>query len=282
MSATIPRKIICTACGRTAPFRAELAGKQVKCKCGHIVSVAKLPAQIAESKSDELSEPLRPEPLAAEAGSPEHPGPEPESDDLYEIREDPKPIRPRPVANLAGEPPITHDTPLPRAPAPSMYPTSIKPRTSEPGDEKAGMLRLLLAMGILVVVIAGAVVGIRKFSGSRRAAVPQLAEDADIQEKIQDEYNKDVHAWFEEDHSRMLGPWSESQALAQADRWKQQGAKQVLAFGARLSMIVVIELPDDPAQRKQIFDWQADWHARHMQKIWTDVGQKYLMIRLGV
>jgi hypothetical protein len=163
-----------------------------------------------------------------------------------------------------------------------MYPTMSRPKTQDGGEEKSGLLRMVLLVGVLGLLIAGAIVGIKKFGGSHRPAGPQLGEDADIEEKIQDEYNKDVHAWFQEDHTRILGPWSESQALGQADRWQQQGAKRVLAFGARLSMLVVIELPDDPAQRKQLFDWQADWHGRHMQKIWTDVGQKYLMIRLGI
>jgi hypothetical protein len=34
--------------------------------------------------------------------------------------------------------------------------------------------------------------------------------------------------------------------------------------------------------RKQIFDWQAQWHREHFQKVWADGGQKYLMIRLGL
>jgi len=253
MSENTPRKIVCTACGRTARYRPELAGKQVRCKCGHIISVPKT-----------LEEPLGHAPVSSEAAP----------DDLYDIREEPKTVKtPSPAAD---------DSPLPRAPAPSMYPTSSRPKTPDAGQERSGLLRWVIVVVILAAVIAGAIVGIRKFGGSHHPAGPQLAEEADIEQKIADEYSKDVHAWFEEDHSRILGPWSESQALAQADRWHEQGAKRVLAFGARLSMVVVIELPDDPAQRKQIFDWQADWHGRHDQKVWTDVGQKYLMIRLGV
>jgi hypothetical protein len=274
MPANPPHKIVCTACGRTGPFRPEMAGKRVRCKCGNLISVPKLAEEPSEAKADDLSEPLRPEPLPAE------PGP----DDLYDIREEPKPAKPRrvTVATPAAEESSASESPLPRAPAPNMYPTMSRPKTQDGGDEKSGLLRMVLLVGVLGLLIAGAIVGIKKFGGSHHPAGPQLGEDADIEEKIQDEYSKDVHAWFQEDHSRIMGPWSESQALAQADRWQQQGAKRVLAFGARLSMLVVIELPDDPVGRKQIFDWQADWHGRHMQKIWTDVGQKYLMIRLGI
>jgi hypothetical protein len=252
-----------------------MAGKRVRCKCGNLISVPKLVEEPTKVKTDDLSEPLRPEPLAEES----------ESDDLYAIREEPKSAKPRraTVATAGNtEPAAAGESNPPRAPAPNMYPTMSRPKMQDGGEEKSGVLRLVLLMGVLGVLIAGAILGIKRFGGSPRAAGPQLGEDADIEEKIQGEFNKDVHAWFAEDHTRMLGPWTESQALSQADRWRQQGAKRVLAFGSRLSMVVVIELPDDPAERKQIFEWQANWHAQHMQKVWTDVGQKYLMIRLGV
>jgi hypothetical protein len=271
MSAISPRKIVCTACGRTGPFRPEMAGKRVRCKCGNLISVPKLVEEPREAKAEDLSEPLRPEPLPEE----------PASDDLYAIREEPKPAKQR-RATVAAEPVATPESSLPRGPAPNMFPTMSRPKMQDDGGAKSGVLRLVFLMGVLGVLIVGAVLGIKKFGGTHRAAGPQLGEDADIEEKIQGEFNKDVRAWFAEDHSRMLGPWTESQALGQADRWQQQGAKRVLAFGARLSLIVVIELPDDPISRKQIFDWQANWHGQHMQKVWTDVGQKYLMIRLGV
>jgi hypothetical protein len=274
MSATSPRKIVCTACGRTGPFRPEMAGKRVKCKCGNLISVPKLSEERRKAKAEDDSEPLRPEPLPEKSAA----------EDLYDIREEPKPAKARRetvAAPVAADSPGAGESP-PRAPAPNMYPSMSRAKIQEGGEEKSSLLRMLLLVGVLGVLIAGAIVGMKKFGGSRHATGPQLGEDADIEDKIQGEFNKDVHGWFAEDHSRMLGPWSESQALAAADRWQQQGAKRVLAFGSRLSMVVVIELPDDPTGRKQIFDWQADWHEQHMQKVWTDVGQKYLMIRLGV
>ncbi|HEY1922689.1 MAG TPA: hypothetical protein VGG44_07970 [Tepidisphaeraceae bacterium] len=274
MSTIPPRKIVCTACGRTGPFRPEMAGKRVRCKCGNLISVPKVAEKPIEAKADDLSEPLRPEPLPEES----------DSEGLYDIREEAKPTRPQraTVAAPAADVPASVDSPPPRAPAPNMYPTTIRPKMQEAGQEQSAILRLVLLLAVLGVVIGGAIFGVKKFGGSRHPAGPQLGEDADIQEKIDGEYCKEVHAWFEEDHSRMMGPWSESQALSQADRWTQQGAKRVLAFGSRMSLVAVIELPDDPAKRKQLFDWQADWHERHMQKVWTDVGQKYLMIRLGI
>ena len=141
---------------------------------------------------------------------------------------------------------------------------------------------MVLVVAILGVVIVGAIFGLKFLRGSGTPAGPQLGEDGDIEAKLNDEYHKEIHDWYKEDESRMLGSWSEEQALTYADRWQKEGAKQVIAFGSKMSLELVIELPDDPAQRKAIFDWQAQWHSEHFQKVWTDVGQKYLMIRMGL
>ncbi len=208
MPAITPRKIVCTACGRTAPYRPEMAGTRVKCKCGNIIDVPK------PQKEPAPSQPLPTEPPA---------------NDLYDIRVEPKSAKPQRV--VAAESPAVIDTPLPRAPMPNMCPTMRRPKTEGNAEEKSALLGIAIIAAILVVLVVAAIVGIKKFGGSHHPTTPQLAEDADIEEKIQDEYSKDVHAWFQEDHARILGPWSESQALAQADRWQQQGAKRILAFG---------------------------------------------------
>jgi hypothetical protein len=244
MSANQTERIVCEKCGRSGPYRPELAGKRLKCKCGNIIRVPEAPMEPEPDPADDFSEPVRLEPLAAEP----------------------------------PQPPV--ESPLPRAPAPSMYPTFSRARPVQ--DEKSGLMRMVVLIVVLGVLIGGAIVGIKMLSGPDRPAGPQLGEDADIEQKMQDEYHKEVRAWFAEDHTRILGPWTETQALAQVDRWQKMGAKQVIAFSSRLSMVAVIELPDDPAQRKQLFDWQASWNVSHMQKVWTDVGQKYLMIQLGV
>ena len=59
MSTTQPQRIVCPACGRSGPYRPELAGKRLKCKCGGTIQV---PA--ASGPEDQSEEPLRPEPIA--------------------------------------------------------------------------------------------------------------------------------------------------------------------------------------------------------------------------
>jgi hypothetical protein len=274
MSSTDPGRIVCPGCGRSGPYRPELAGKRLKCKCGGIIQV---PARSLPVEASD--EPLRPQPVAP---APSVPPDDPDAG--YDIREtaetDNRPVQ-RPANVLAygtgaapAPPPETGPGAFPIYPRPKTY-------SSNSAAEQSHLIRMVIVIAAITVVIGGSIFGIRMLKGPGSSA-PQLGEDADIEAKISDEYHKDVHAWFQEDPSRIMGPWTQTQALSQADRWQQQGAKQVLAFGSRISMVAVIELPDDPAKRKALFDWQAQWHREHLTKVWTDVGQKYLMIRLGI
>lgn len=270
-------RITCPQCGRSGPYRAEMAGRKLKCKCGNVM-------QIPAANTEDTEEPIKLDPIAPamRAARAEEQG------DEYDVAEPaPEPNRnvqrPADVIAYRSAPAEKEPPTKPMAPA---FPTFMKPKTYSAGEgaDQSQLVRLVIILAIVVAVIGGAIFGIRYVAGSHsasaRAALP--GEDADIQAKMQDEYYKEVHAWFQQDGSRMLGPWTQQQALSQVERWQDMGAKQVLAFGSRLSTVAVIELPDDPAKRKQIFDWQAQWHADHFEKIWTDVGQKYLMIRLGI
>ena len=256
MSTTDPGRIVCASCGRSGPYRPELAGKRLKCKCGGIIQVP------AHSPPDHPSdEPLRPQPIAPAPSEPAH-DPDAGYDIRTEAESDNRPVQRPPNVLAYG----TGAAPAPE-PAPSAYPTYPRPKTyaSNSAAEQSHLIRMVILIAVITVVIGGSIVGIRMLKGPASSA-PQLGEDADIEAKISDEYHKDVHAWFQEDPSRIMGPWSQSQAISQADRWHQQGAKQVLAFGSRISLVAVIELPDDPAQRKPIFDWQAQWHKEHLAR----------------
>jgi hypothetical protein len=265
MSTSQPDRIVCPNCGRSGPNKPELAGRRLRCKCGGVIEMPKI-------VEPEEEEPLQPEPVE-EA---------PSDDALYDVKDEQAANRnvrrpPDVVAYRAQAEPEE-----PAEPPPPAYP-SFRPKTyaSDSGHEQSQLIKLVVIIALIAVVIGGSIFGIRMMRGSGPTS-PQLGEDADIEAKMQDEYYKEIHAWFQEDSNRIMGPWTQSQALNQADRWQQMGAKQVLAFGSRMSLVAVIVLPDDPAKRKQLFDWQAQWHREHMQRVWTDVGQKYLMIRLGV
>jgi len=273
MSADQTGRIVCPSCGRSGPYKPELAGKRLKCKCGGTIQVAQ-----ANSPEADAEEPLRPEPIAP---------PPPQADDAddeYDIREpedaEKRQVNRSPdVLTYRASPPVE---PPPKKP--DEGPTFFRPKTysHDTGEEKSHFIKMVVAIVVIAAVVGGAIFGIKMMRGGSGPSGPQLGEDADIEAKMDNEFHEEIHAWYTEDSSRVLGPWTQSQALGFADRWQQEGAKQVIVFGARMSLVVVIELPDDPAKRKPIFDWQAQWHAQHMQRVWPDVGQKYLMIRLGV
>jgi hypothetical protein len=272
-------RITCPQCGRSGPYRPEMAGRRLKCKCGHVI-------QVPAADTPDTEEPIHLDPIApaVRAAMVE----EQRDEDEYDVAEPaPEPNRnverPEDVIAYQSAPAEQEPPTKPMAPA---FPAFTKPKTYSAGEgaDQSQLIRLVVILAIVVAAIGGAVFGIRYVAGSHSASAgPGLpGEDADIEGKMQDEYCKEVHAWFQEDGSRMMGPWTQQQALSQVGRWQDMGAKQVFAFGSRLSTVAVIELPDDPAKRKQLFDWQAQWHGQHFEKIWPDVGQKYLMIRLGI
>jgi hypothetical protein len=257
-----------------------MAGRKLKCKCGNVIQV---PA--AEPAHEE--EPIRLDPIAPARKA--KPAPVDDGDE-YDIQEPPPELnrsvqRPADVVAYRSAPIEAEEKAVQAAPT---FPGFMRPKTytADSGAEQSQLIKIVIVLAIIVTVIGGSVFAIRYFAGSHSTATgagaTQLGQDADVQSMMQDQYYKEVHAWFQEDSSRIMGPWSQSQALSQADRWTNMGAKTVYAFGSRMSTVAVIELPDDPAKRKQLFDWQAQWHREHFEKVWSDMGQKYLMIQVGI
>jgi hypothetical protein len=154
--------------------------------------------------------------------------------------------------------------------------------TVEATARKSRAARVAIIVTVLVAIIGLPAVGIGWWQSHQAPVKPLKGEDKDIQMKLEKEPHQEVHSWFQQDPNRVLGPWTKAQALDTADQWKKQGAKQVIAFGTHISTVAVIELPDNPLERKGLFDWEESWNQQHDQKVWPDVGQKYLLIQLGI
>jgi hypothetical protein len=269
-----PQRITCNKCGKSGPYRPEMAGKKLRCKCGNVIHV---PAEEEPLQLEPIAPARKAKPAAVDEG------------DEYDVKAPAPELnrsvqRPPDVVAYRSAPAEAEAKPAPSAPT---YPTFARPKTytADTGAQQAQLIKVVVLLAIGVSLVGGAVFAIQYFHGSHSTTGPgatQLGEDGDIQAKLDSEYHKEVHEWFQEDNERILGPWSQQQALSQADRWKDMGAKTVYAFGTRVSMVAVIELPDDPASRKKLFDWQTQWHRNHFEKVWSDMGQKYLMIRLPI
>jgi DNA-directed RNA polymerase subunit RPC12/RpoP len=153
-------------------------------------------------------------------------------------------------------------------------------------DKKAQLLKMVIPLSLVAILVLG-IVGyklIRHFSGAG-APVVLKGDDAKVAELIDDSGGSmELHKWFAQDPSRICGPYNTSQALAKADELDKLGAKQVLALGSRMTRVLVVELPDDPDQRKQLFQWENRFAAEHYlhSKGSVDVGQKYLLLDVGI
>ncbi len=152
-------------------------------------------------------------------------------------------------------------------------------------DKRAQLLKMALPVALVALVVLG-IVGYKlivHFSGVGKAP-PLVGDDAKVAELMNDDGATELHKWFTQDPSRICGPYNTGQALAKADELQKLGAKQVLAFGSRMTRVLAVELPDDPEQRKQLFQWENKFAAEHYlhSKGAVDQGQKYLLLDLGI
>jgi len=133
-----------------------------------------------------------------------------------------------------------------------------------------GGVLLLVAMGVGGWIIFNG-------TGGANANKPKLGDDAAVEQMIADDYPKDLTEWIEANPARMLGGMNAMQATMMERQLKKMGATKVLAFGAGvLCLVIAVELPDDPTQRKVLLDWHdqkrlpGDPHTK-------DVGQRYFL-----
>ena len=187
--------------------------------------------------------------------------------------------RPAPVPAPTVGPPVT------TAPAPA---ARQEPRATqdEPRRSRVGLIML----GIVLVVIGGvAIQGVRLIIRSRAAsgsaqtvsAAPPINEaDAAVLQQIKDEHGTEARAWLAANEQRSLMSLSHAQSVSRVEDLYRLGARQVIAFSSRISATVAVELPDDPAHRKALFDWADRWNREHRFESDRDTGQNWLVIRM--
>jgi hypothetical protein len=231
--------IVCPSCGKRYAWRAELAGRAVKCACGNVMHVHVPHGQVRDESYD-----LVPEDAPARA----------------------EPAAPARVLN---------------------YPSAGRgdPRAAQ---EQGNLIRLTIFAVALFALGAAAVVGMRYLTGPKPVAAPAGApasapahDDEEVARMIKEEGGAEARAWLRERPGRLLSRFTPAQAQRHVDRWYELGATRVLAFGGMVSTAVAVELPNDPAKRKAIFDESRRYAATSDFRPATDVGQKYLLIRLG-
>ena len=251
--------ISCPECGASYPWKPQLAGKKVRCKCGKMFAAIPPRALPAEPVEE-------PDIFAIEEDSAVRAVPEPRR----------APTTRMPTAAAAA---ATMATPASRAPdLASAYPTRGRARTVVQ-EEDAGQSnkKILIPVAILVMLIGGAIFAALAMKGGVLGPKKVLlGEDAKIIEMIEDEGGTEVKEWIRAHNRHMIHNMTENQVNGFADRLYAMGAVKVFAFGEMISASLAVELPADPAQRKKLWEFEKEHNGfRSKQK---DVGQQYFLL----
>jgi hypothetical protein len=282
--------IQCPTCQKEYRWKPELAGKRVQCKCGETITV---PAEEPQSEKTDLYD-LVDEPAArapqgvvdlqsaavssAVALADDHRMTCPYCGETVDGGSTMCVFCGSSLEGVAAAKPKPAQAAMQAAPPVATRPVAMRAPTVE---EKQNKVKLIVAGIVLLLLIVGAVIGLKKFSPKSAAQDQNLKPaDAALLSKIEDENGKEARDWLNASPSHMMGGWSKKQAMYHVDELYQMGAKKIYAFGAGYSMTIAIELPDDAAKRKALFDWQKKWHSEMHVKADTDQGQKFLEIQM--
>jgi hypothetical protein len=134
-------------------------------------------------------------------------------------------------------------------------------------------------------------------TNARGAAEPSVAQvDKELADSIAAKGTAEARDWLDPKHANhvMWKTWDKPEARKQVDAIYAAGATKVWAVdpvsikdddpaAGQIVAQFVVELPTDPAKRKAVFDWIANWEKEIEEDHPTkDVGQKYYEINLDL
>lgn len=246
--------ISCPACGASYPWKPQLAGKKVRCKCGTMFAA------------------IAPKALPAEPV---------EEPDVFAVEED-SDVRAIPAPRRAPTrmPPAAPAAATSSAAAPALaaaYPTRGRGRVVQEEDAGESNKKSLIPIAILVMLIGGGIFAALAVKGGMGGSTKaMLGEDAKIVAMIEDEGGTEVKEWIRAHNRHMIHNMTEGQVIGFADRLYSMGAVKVYAFGEMISASLAVQLPADPAQRKELWEFEKQHNGfRSKQK---DVGQDYFLL----
>ena len=189
MADTQVAKFSCGACGRQYPWKAEIAGRSAKCKCGQALTV----------------------PATADA--------EPEADVInfadLEAAGTGREVLAGPVAAAAVETPMGGGPDMPATAKAGKGATGMNTWGGRPGQmrgrdasgENSQTVKQLVLGGIAVVLLVGLIFGAKMFfkKDQTAAAGPMLGDDAKVLEMFKEEAPIEGIAFVDTHPSRTLG-----------------------------------------------------------------------------
>lgn len=255
--------ISCPQCGASYPWKPQLSGKKVRCKCGKLFEARPpraLPAQpVAE-----------PELIPVD-----------EDGDVSAIPSKRRmPTVMRPVTSAGGTTTVSPPLSSAAADLASAYPTHGRRRVvvqegADDGDSKKRLVVPVIA--ILILLVGGGIfAGMALKGGMIGSSKPMLGDDKMIIGMIEDENGTELKEWITSHNRHMIMDMTQGQVIGFADRLYALGAVKVYAFGEVISKSVAVELPDDPAKRQALFEFERE-HNGFRSKT-KDVGQRYFLL----
>lgn len=299
MSEAQQARFECQSCGKSYAWKPELAGKKARCKCGAVMDI---PQRVSAGEDDldrlyDLAEDdAPPRPRVAPTGAAAAPAAgtangqrcpscgsamEPGAVLCLTCGFNLKIGRKMNTAvGAAGSVP-----PIPRPPAgpskaaavpPGIGPVKMKPAKYEYGQ--SGQKKMLLLGGIAILLVGGLVAAFLVLRETP-PSVQLKGEDAAILAQMKEERAIPADQFLQKT-GRIISGMTTSQATRYVQNLKEMGAVEVFAADTLMTRYLVIELPEDPAQRKALFDYENKWHVEMHEKPATDVGQRYLKLKM--
>jgi predicted RNA-binding Zn-ribbon protein involved in translation (DUF1610 family) len=296
---TAQAKFGCPECGRQFAWRPQIAGKSAKCKCGVTVHVP------TESPAEDAPEQDPFEAQSESAGKGDEYGMAEESG--YRCPSCRKSLAPGSVLCVhcgfntrtgqrmntaildgnAPEPASAKGTTVAAMPkagesAPRFPPGGHRmPAFQKEKFKASSLIKPGVIFVVLAVVVGGAVFGFRQLSGGDDDAAMHPI-DRDVKKMMRENGSSELKAWLADNsrQQRMVLGMNERQGAGYADKLYKMGAKQVLAFGPLMTLILAVELPAEPAQRKDLFQFQTDWHTSMGREPQKDEGQNYIILHM--
>lgn len=160
----------------------------------------------------------------------------------------------------------------------SMYADRIPRRYTTEEDPPKSKAKIGLGIGALL--LCGGV-GIWVLIHNRSdLPEPVAGNDAGIVEVLQESHAVEIRKWFNLYGDRALLGMSREQSERFANQLYDAGAQRVWATSGLVSMVVVIQLPDDAQRRKQVFESAKPVRRAYIALPASDVGQRYLLVQL--
>jgi hypothetical protein len=302
MASTQVAKFTCSACGRQYPWKAEIAGRNAKCKCGQALIVPATPDPEPDPDIIDFAD-LE----AAASGKPVAVGPVAEAGadgGGYRCPSCATDLTPGAMlctacgynmktgshvkTQIGGGPdrPVAAKGAAKAAAAAGPHNWGGRPgQRSNRGAsaENAQTIKQVALGAVAVVVVLGLIFGAKMvFKKGQEPTGPMLGDDAKVLAWFRDDEPMEAMAFVDmHDSKTLLMTWTNRQSRNKIQQWYDMGVVKVWTFNSPMPRFAIWELPPDPAKRQALFQWAKIWEEDRGLPAPTDVGQKYIILHLA-